>query len=110
MRLLPFVFRMLGERLCPSKARGNFDCVENRFLQQNSLASLAGRPLTDRASLSRFGRAERQKRRAETISLPLGFYIGTLGNGWETLHSPCLFAPAVKAYAVSKKFRRNNHQ
>ena len=78
--------------------------------RQNSLASLAGIPLTDRASLSRFGRAERQKRRAETIPVPLGFFTGTLGNGWETLHSPCLFAPAVKAYAVSKKFRRNNHQ
>ena len=104
-RSVPFGFGMVGERLCLSKALGNFDCVENFFLQQNSRASLAGRPLTDCALLSRFGCAERQKRRTETISLPLGFYIGTLGNGWETLCFPCLFIPAVKAYNVSKKFQ-----
>lgn len=61
MRLLPFVFGMLGERLCPSKARGNFEKTAKEKHQQNSLASLVGRPLTDRALLSRFGCAERQR-------------------------------------------------
>lgn len=45
------------------------------------------------------------EKRTETISLPLGFCIGTFGNIWETLRLPCLFIPAVKAYNVSKKFQ-----
>ena len=100
-----FRLRDVGRAALSVKGARQFAYAENCFLQQNSRASLAGRPLTDRASLSRFGRAERQKRRTETISLPLGFCIGTLGNIWETLRFPCLFIPAIKAYAVSKKIQ-----
>ena len=76
--LVPFGLGMVGERHCLSKARSNFDCVEKCFLQQNSCASLVGRPLTDCALLSLFfGCAERYDG-TEIVPLPLGFCIGTV--------------------------------
>ena len=110
MHLLPFVFGMLGERLCPSKARGNFEKTINEKTQTKFPRVPCGQTF-DRLRFALPFRVRRKaEKRTETISLPLGFFTVTLGNGLETLHSPCLFAPAVKAYAVSKKFRRNNHQ
>ena len=73
---VPFGFGRVGERLCLSKARSNFDCAESGSLQQNSCASLVGRPLTDFALLSLFfGCAERYER-TEIVPLLLGFCIG----------------------------------
>ena len=104
--LVPFGLGMVGERHCLSKARSNFDCVEKCFLQQNSCASLAGRPLTDCALLSLFfGCAERYGS-TKIVPLLLRFFCGRLGNRMGTVRPPCLLIPAVKVYAISKKFWR----
>ena len=81
--ILPFVFGMLGERLCQSKALGNFEKTAKGKHKQNSRASLAGRPLTDCALPPVFGCAERQKRRTKQYSSVgiLCRYVGKrLGN------------------------------
>ena len=73
---VPFGLGMVGERLCPSKARSNFDCVERCFLQQNSCASLCGQTFDRlRLALPVFGCAERYER-TEIVPLLLGFCTG----------------------------------
>ena len=87
---VPFGFGMLGERLCLSKARSNFDCVEKCSLQQNSCASPWGQTFDRlRLALPVFWCAERYER-TEIVPLPLGFCIGIVWilSGYSTAPAP----------------------
>ena len=103
---VPFGFWMVGERLGLSKARSNFDCVEKCFLQQNSCASPWGRPLTDCALLSLFWGAPKGTEAQKLSRFRWGFVSVPFGYRQETVRQPCLLFPAVKVYAISKKFWR----
>ena len=104
--LVPFGLGMVGERLCPSKARSNFDCAESGSLQQNSCASLVGRPLTDFALLSLFWGAPKGTMVPKLSRFRWGFVSVSFGYCRKTVRQPCLLFPAVKVYAISKKFWR----
>ena len=105
---VPFGFGRVGERLCLSKARSNFDCAESGSLQQNSCASLVGRPLTDCALLSLFSGAPKGTEAPKVYRFCCGFVSVPFGNCRETVRLPCLLFPAVKVYAISKKFQEEN--
>ncbi len=102
----PFGLGMVGERLCLSKARSNFDCVEECFLQQNSCASPWGQTFDRlRLALPVLGApkgTETPKLHRycwDYVSVPFGFCR-------ETVKLPCLLIPAVKVYNGGKKFWR----
>ena len=106
--LVPFGLDMVGERHCLSKARSNFDCAEKCFLQQNSCASLVGRPLTDCALLSLFFGAPKGTNVPKSYRFRWGFVSVPFGYRQETVRQLCLLIPAVKVYNGGKKFWRKN--
>ena len=105
---VPFGLGMVGERLCLSKARRNFDCAESGSLQQNSCASLVGRPLTDCALLSLFSGAPKGTIVPKLSRFRWGFVSVSFGYCRDTVQPPRLLIPAVKVYNGGKKFWRKN--
>ena len=101
---MPFGLGMVGEQLCLSKARSNFEGEVKYLLLQNSCASPWGRPLTDFALLSLFSGAPKGTK----VPKMSCFCYGRLGKCTGIVRPQCLLFPAVMVYAISKKFQEEN--
>ena len=66
----------------------------------------AGRPLTDCALLSLFWGAPKGTEAPKLSRFRWGFVSIRFGYCRKTVRQPCLLFPAVKVYAISKKFWR----